>query len=115
MGVLEPLQTVETVLVSIVTAPLIAMARPHVTEAPVVSVTLSMARMLPSKAVVMPKVAELPTSQMIVLSAEPSSTVTDEAEAVVSVEPISKIKLPVGSEVKLRIRFPVSWADESNL
>src|ERR1700682_4138230 len=53
---------VEMVLVSIVTAPVSAMARPS-RVAPVVMVMLMFARMLPANAVVVPSVAELPTCQ----------------------------------------------------
>ena len=51
------------VFVSIVTEPFRASARPSMTVAPVVSVMEVSARMLPLKAVVVPRVAELPTCQ----------------------------------------------------
>ena len=52
-----------TVLESIVTAAVCARARPLSMIAPVSRVMLADARMLPSKAVVVPRVAELPTCQ----------------------------------------------------
>ena len=51
------------VLVSIITAPVCARARPLSMDAPVSRVMLAYARILPSKAVAVPRVAELPTCQ----------------------------------------------------
>src|SRR6185503_15115493 len=56
-------QLVETTLLSIVTAPFRAKARPHGICAPVFSVILVSARIFPSNVVVVPRVAELPTCQ----------------------------------------------------
>lgn len=77
----------ETRLVSIVTAPLRARVLP-LTFAPVSSVMLVSARILPLNAVVVPRVAELPTCQKILQSCAPLMTRTDELLAVVSVLPI---------------------------
>jgi hypothetical protein len=80
-----------TVLVSRVTAPLRAMARP-LTVAFVVKVTLVSAMMVPRNVVVVPSVAELPTCQNT-LHGEPGLIMrTTELLAVVSVLPILKMK-----------------------
>jgi len=57
------LQPVEMVLVSSVTAPLAAKALPQPIVAPVFRVMLVSARIFPRNEVVVPRVAELPTSQ----------------------------------------------------
>jgi hypothetical protein len=77
----------EIALVSIVTAALRARARP-LTVAPVVRAMFVSARMLPLNAVVVPRVAELPTCQKMLQSCAPPRTRTDELLAVVSVLPI---------------------------
>src|ERR1700676_762677 len=59
-----------TTLVSIVTAPLIAKALPRVISAPAARLMLVKATIFPSKMVLMPIVAELPTCQKI-LGSEP--------------------------------------------
>src|ERR1700722_17534575 len=68
--------------------------------------------MFPSKAVVLPRVAELPTAQYT-LSVEfhPSST-TPEPLAVVSALATSMTMLSLLAPPKLRVRTPVNWADE---
>jgi hypothetical protein len=74
----------ETVLVSIVTAPVWANARPHSSVAPVSSVMLVSARIFPSNDVVVSRVAELPTFQytpapapvLITLTAEPGEVIS---------------------------------------
>ena len=76
-----------TSFVSIVTAPLRAKALPD-TFAPVVRLMLSRARILPTNAVPIPMVAELPTCQNTLQSTPPLVTRTDEPSAVVSVLPI---------------------------
>lgn len=78
---------VETALLSIVTAPLRANARP-LTFALVLSVMLVSATMLPLNAVPVPSVAELPTCQKTLQSFAPLMTMTLELLAVVSVLPI---------------------------
>src|ERR1035438_10061332 len=73
------------VLSSIVTAPLIASARPQSIVAPVFSVMLWSAMMFPAKSVLVPTVAELPIAQQTLSFVPILSKRTDEALAVVSV------------------------------
>jgi hypothetical protein len=56
---------------------------------------LVLARIFPSNAVAVPRVAELPTCQNMLGSAGPTN-VTAELDAVVRVLPIWKMKVPVG-------------------
>jgi hypothetical protein len=67
-----------------VTAPVSAKTRP-VTLAPVLTVSLIFARMLPSKAVFVPRVAELVTCQNTFPAVAPLARTTEELLAVVSV------------------------------
>jgi len=94
-------------LSSIVTAPLVtnapASALPTI-EAPVLIVMLVPARMLPLNVVVVPIVAEMPTSQKTLHALPPPAMTTDEALAVVNVLPIWKTQTPV----PLRVNLPVS-------
>jgi hypothetical protein len=96
----------ETSLVSIVTAPFCAKALPD-TVAPVFKVMLVSARMFPTNEVVVPRVAELPTCQNRLQPEPPSMTFTDELLAVVSVDPIWKMKtafaLPWASSVSVPV------------
>jgi hypothetical protein len=80
-------QSIEMLLVSIVTAPLRAIARP-IRLAPVVSVLLVSASILPANAVPVPSVAELPICQKTLHSEALLIMRTDEALAVVSVLPV---------------------------
>src|SRR4029077_17191379 len=89
-------------------APVSAMTRP-VTLAPVVTVSLVLARMLPSKAVFVPRVAELPTCQNTLPAVAPLARTTEELLAVVSVLPILKTYTPL----PLSVRVPVNCAEES--
>jgi hypothetical protein len=98
---------IETELVSIVTAPLRAIALPD-TLAPVVKVTLASAKIFPTNAVVVPRVAELPTCQNTLQLLPPLITLTEEALAVVSVLPILKRKTAFGFPCASRINDPVS-------
>jgi hypothetical protein len=100
-----------TVLVSMVTAPLRASARP-VTTVPVVRVMLVKAMMLPMKTVFVPRVAELPTCQNTFDGEPPLVITTDAALAVVSVLPILKTKTAFGSFCASSVRMPVSCADD---
>jgi hypothetical protein len=101
-----------TALVSSVTAPFRARARP-VTRAPVVTVMLVNARMFPANDVAVPSVAELPTCQNT-LPADPALIrTTDEALAVVSVLPILKMKTALALPWPLSVRVPVSCAEEA--
>src|SRR2546429_182877 len=99
--------TAETLLVSIVTAPLSAKALPD-TLAPVVKVMLATARIFPVNAVPVPRVAELPTAQYTSVSRAPPLMTTDELIAVVRVLPILKTQIePAGP---LRVSRPVTSA-----
>ena len=91
-----------------VTAPVSAKTRP-VTLAPVVTVSLVFARMLPSKAVFVPRVAELPTCQNTLPDVAPLARRTEDLLAVVSVLAILKTYTPP----PLRVRVPVNCAEES--
>jgi len=75
------------VLVSMVTAPPSARARPLIV-APVSSVIDVVAIIVPAKFVVVPRVAELPTCQNTLQACAPFSSTTVLDDAVVSVEPI---------------------------
>ena len=83
-------------LVSMVTAPFSAIARPFVSEEPVVIVMEEKAMMVPWKAVFVPNVAELPTCQKTLPADAPLVNVTLELLAVVSVLPIWKTKTALG-------------------
>src|ERR1700719_610970 len=100
-----------TTLVSIVTAPFIAKALPRVISAPAARLMLVKATIFPSKMVLMPTVAELPTCQNI-LGSEPlaPSNVTAELGAVARLEPIWNMKVPLGSFLVSRKSVPVNWA-----
>ena len=98
-------------LLSMVTEPVRAMARPLTRLAPVAMVTLARARILPSKAVVEFRVAELPTCHYT-LPAPPPITVTEEAGAVVRELPIWKMNTALGSPSVFKVRAPVRLADE---
>jgi hypothetical protein len=73
------------VLVSIVTAPVNAMARPQVILAPVVIVMLAPAMMVPAKVEFVPSVAEVPTAHHTSLGSARLVNRTAEPLAVVSV------------------------------
>jgi hypothetical protein len=90
-----------------VTAPVWAKTRPS-TLAPVLSVTEANARIVPTKEVVLPSVAELPTCQKTLHACAPFSRTTDEAEAVIKVEPAWKMKTALGSPPAFNVRGPVS-------
>ena len=107
-------QTFEMTLLSIVTAPFRAIARPQEIEAPVVKVILWLAMIFPSNAVPVPSVAELPTSQKTLAPGPPVSK-TDELLAVVNVDPILKMNTEFALPRKLRNRLPVSCADDEKL
>src|ERR1019366_7004540 len=79
------------VLESNVTAPLRARTLPW-TVAPVFSVAEVSARIVPTKLLVVPSVAELPTCQKTLHACAPFSSTTRLPEAVIKVEPAWKIK-----------------------
>jgi hypothetical protein len=97
---------------SSVTAPFSASALPA-TVAPVFSVMLWSARMLPTKVVSVPSVAELPTWKYTLHGEAPLINTTDEPLAVVSVLPIWNMKTALGSPSASSVSVPVSCADES--
>jgi len=99
------------VLSSIVTAPLIARARPF-TVAPVFSVIDVVARIDPAKSLVVPKVAELPTCQNTLHACAPFSSTTELADAVVNVDPASKMNTESGSPAPLSVTVPVRPMEE---
>ena len=94
---------------SSVTAPVRAKALPT-RFAPVFRVMLSCARMFPWKAVVVPRVAELPTRHCAAQGLPPMNT-TDEPLAVVSVLPIRKTHTAFGLPRELSVSTPVNCAD----
>ena len=102
-----------TLLLSIVTAPFRARARPEM-FAPVVSVMLESARMFPMKLVPVPSVAELPTCQntLQLLPLPGLITTMDEPLAVVRELPILKMKSALGLPRALRVSVPVNWAED---
>ena len=65
-------------------------------------------------AVVVPSVADVPIFQNTPAPGAAFTVVTDEADAVVSVEPIWKTNTLFGLARKFRIRFPVSCPDDAN-
>jgi hypothetical protein len=85
--VVPPHAEMETVLESIVTEPFCARSLPS-TVAPVTRVMLVSAKTFPTKLVVVPSVAELPTCQKTLHGAAPLISTTDEPLAVVRVLPI---------------------------
>src|SRR5206468_1654031 len=80
-------QSLEIVLVSIVTAPFSAIALPQMIVSVVLSVMLWSAMRLPANAVEVPSVAELPMPQNTPVVVPPLITFTADALAVVSVLP----------------------------
>ncbi len=93
-------------LSSSVTAPLRARIRP-LTVAPVFSVADDRVRMVPAKLVVVPSVADVPTCQNTLHACAPFSSTTELPEAVVSVDPIWKMKTASASPSPLRVTAPV--------
>ena len=96
-----------TVLVSRVTAPFRARARPF-TLAAVTSVMLVNARIFPTNDVPTPIAAELPTCQNTLHEEPPLITATDELLPVVSVLPVLKTKTELALPWALSVRVPVS-------
>jgi hypothetical protein len=97
----------ETVLLSMVTAPFCARALPD-TVASAVKVMLVSARMLPTKLLPAPMVAELPTCQETLHCSAPLIRSTAESLAVVSVLPISNTHAAVESPPASRVSIPVN-------
>jgi hypothetical protein len=69
------------------------------------------ARMLPTKKVPVPRVAELPTCQKTLQSTPPLITWTNALLAVVSVLPISKMKTALALPWAFKVKAPVNCAD----
>jgi hypothetical protein len=101
----------EMPLVSIVTAPLRASARPEIV-APVATVMLVKARMFPENRVSVPSVAELPICQNTLHRDAMLMRETLEVLAVVSVLPIWKTNTAAGFPRAFSVSVPVSWADD---
>ena len=108
-------------LLSRVTAPFMASARPPWPDpptpmvAPVFMVMLVIARMLPWKSVVVPSVAELATCQNTAHAPAPLISSTVYADAVVSVLPIWKMNVAFVLPWPSRVRVPVSCAELSKV
>jgi hypothetical protein len=99
------------VLVSNVTEPLRASARPLI-SAPVSAVIDVRARMLPTNTELVPRVAELPICQKTSHGWAPLTRTTWLAEAVVRVEPIWKMKAASGFPCASSVSVPVRPIDE---
>ena len=99
-----------TRLESRVTAPVRARSLPDA-FAPVISVMLASARMLPANDVVLPSVAEEPTYQNTLQPEPPLIMFTLDALAVVSVLPIWKMNTALGLPWALSVSAPVNCAD----
>jgi hypothetical protein len=95
------------VLSSSVTAPVWASARPS-RLASVFKVIEVSARIVPTKLVDVPSVAELPTVQKTLHACAPPSRTTELAVAVVSDEPAWKMKTASGSPPAFNVTDPVS-------
>jgi hypothetical protein len=81
----RPLQVLEIVLPSIVTAPVCATTLPHPIVAPVSRLTDADAIIFPTNDVVVPRVAELPTTQSTLSVELPPSISTLDPLPVISV------------------------------
>ena len=108
-------QSPEMVLVSMVTAPVNAMARPHRILAVVFIVMLVRARILPANEVLVPKVAELPICQNTVSSKTGTTKLTAELLAVVRALPIWKTNIAFGLLRLFSVNVPVSCADDEKV
>jgi hypothetical protein len=93
-------------LVSSVTAPFIASARPSIVT-PVVAVMEATARMLPLKSEFVPSVAELPISQKTLQGSAALMNAMVLDDAVVSVEPTWKIQIASASPRASSVNVPV--------
>ncbi|KAL5394604.1 hypothetical protein PMIN02_004825 [Paraphaeosphaeria minitans] len=89
-----------------VTAPFNANSPPF-TVTPAFTEIEADARMLPAKTVAVPSVAEVPTCQKTLHACAPLMRMTDEAVAVVRVDPIWKTKTVFGSFCASRTSVPV--------
>lgn len=89
--------------------------RPPLTVTAELTVIEARARMLPTKLVAVPSVAELPTCQNTLQALAPLMRTTWAAVVVVMVEPIWKTKTLLALFWPSRVRIPVSWAEEAKL
>jgi hypothetical protein len=96
----------EIALSSKVTAPLRASTRPS-TEAPVFNVAEVSARIVPTKLLAVPIVAELPTSQKTLHAWAPFSKATVLPDAVIRVDPARKMKTEFALPPPLSVTVPV--------
>ena len=100
------------VLVSRVTAPLLASTRPA-TVVPVCTAAEVSARMLPTNVVLVPRVAELPTCQNTLHAWAPLIRLTVLFDAVVRVDPIWKMNTAFGSPWASSVTVPVKPIEEA--
>ncbi|KAF4621643.1 hypothetical protein G7Y89_g14507 [Cudoniella acicularis] len=101
------------VFVSIVRVPPRA-NKPPLLLAPPSAVTETCARIVPANAMLIPKVADVPTCQKTLQGKPPPESITAEPTEVTKVEPIWKYQASVGDPVPASIKVPVSCADELN-
>ena len=99
-----------TLLVSSVTAPLRASARP-VVLVPVVTVMLESARISPANVLPVPSVAEVPTCQYTLSHELPLMAMTVEPLAVVSVLPVLNTNCALGLFCTSSVSVPVNCAE----
>jgi len=102
------------VLVSKVTAPFRASARP-ITVLPVCTVTDVNAKMLPTKVVLVPRVAELPTWKNTLHAWAPLISMIVLFGAVIRVDPTWKMNTALGSFSPSRVTVPVTPREDSAL
>jgi hypothetical protein len=100
------------VLVSRLTWPFRASTRP-VTVVPVCTVAEVNAKMLPTKVVLVPKVAELPTCQNTLHAWAPLISATVLFDAVIRVDPTWKMNTALGSPCPSRVTVPVRLSAEA--
>jgi hypothetical protein len=101
-------------LVSIVTAPFRAIARPSMST-PVVAVTDASAMIVPAKSEFVPRVAELPICQNTLHDCAPSTRDTTLADAVVNVDPTWKTQTAFGSPSASRVSVPDNRIEDEAL
>ena len=107
-----PHAAIDTTFESIVTAPFCARARPE-SVALVVKVTLVNARMLPTNAVPVPTVAELPTCQNTLHACAPLIVMTEALLPVIRVLPILNTQTAFGSPCASSVSMPDSDAEDA--
>ena len=101
-------------LLSRVTAPFRANTRPA-TVALVCTVAEVNARMLPTKVVSVPRVAELPTCQKTLHGDAPPISLTVLLDAVIKVDPAWKMNTALGSFCAFRVTVPVRLSADADL